>query len=48
MAAIKSSIKDILRPEKIPIILEKLYEMEPFVVGHHLTWKGGRLLLGID
>ena len=48
MTVIKSSIKHILRLEKIPIILEKSYEMKPFVVGHHATWKGGPLLLGKD
>ena len=41
MAAIKPSIKDILYLEKIPIILEKSYEIEAFVMGHHVykqTW----------
>ena len=41
MAAIKPSIKDILCLEKITIVLEKSYEMEAFVVGHHVykeTW----------
>ena len=41
MAAVKPSIKDILCLEKIPIILEKSYEIEAFVMGHHLykqTW----------
>ena len=41
MAAIKSSIKDILCLEKIPIVLEKSYEMEAFVMGHYVykeTW----------
>ena len=36
MAAIKSSIKDILCLEKIPIVLKKLYEMEAFVVVQHV------------
>ena len=41
MAAVKPSIKDILCLEKIPIILEKSYEIEAFVMGHHVykqTW----------
>ena len=41
MAAIKPSIKDILCLEKIPIVLEKSYEMEDFVMDHHVykeTW----------
>ena len=41
MAAVKPSIKDILCLEKIPIILEKSYEVEAFVMGHHVykqTW----------
>ena len=36
MAAIKSSIKDILCLENIPVVLQKSYEMEAFVMGHHL------------
>ena len=41
MAAVKPSIKDILCLEKKPIILEKLYEIEAFVMSHHVhkqTW----------
>ena len=41
MAAVKPSIKDILCLEKIPIILGKSYEIEVFVMGHHVykqTW----------
>ena len=41
MAAVKSSIKDILCLKKIPITLEKSYEIEAFVMGHHVykqTW----------
>ena len=41
MAAVEPSIKDILCLEKIPIILEKLYEIEAFAMGHHVykqTW----------
>ena len=41
MAAVKPSIKDILCLEKIPIILGKSYEIEAFVMGHHVykqTW----------
>ena len=41
MAAVKPSIKDILCLEKIPITLEKSYESEAFVMGHHVykqTW----------
>ena len=41
MAAIKPSIKDILCLEMLPIVLEKSYEMEAFVMGHHVykeTW----------
>ena len=37
MAAVEPSIKD----KKIPIILEKLYEIEAFAMGHHVykqTW----------
>ena len=36
MAAVKPSIKDILCLEKIPIILKKSYEIEAFVMGHHV------------
>ena len=36
MAAIKPSIKEILCLEKIPIVLIKSYEMEAFVMSHHL------------
>ena len=36
MAVIKLLIKDILFLEKIPIALEKLYEMEVFVMGRHV------------
>ena len=36
MAAIRPSIEDILCLEKIPIALEKSYEMEAFVTGHHV------------
>ena len=36
MAATNPSIKDILCLEKIPIVLGKSYEMEAFVMGHHL------------
>ena len=36
MAVIKPSIKDVLFLEKIPIVLEKSYEMEVFVVGRHV------------
>ena len=32
MAAIKPSIKDILCLEKIPLVLEKSYELEAFVM----------------
>ena len=41
MAGVKPSIKDILCLEKIPIILEKSYEIEAFVMGHYVykqTW----------
>ena len=41
IAAVKPSIKDIFCLEKIPIILEKSYEIEAFVMGHHVykqTW----------
>ena len=41
MAAVKPSIKDVLCLEKIPIILEESYEIEAFVMGHHVykqTW----------
>ena len=41
MAAIKPSMRGILCLEKIPIVLEKSYEMEAFVMGHHVykgTW----------
>ena len=41
MAVIKPSIKGILCPEKIQIVLEKSYEMEAFVMDHHVykeTW----------
>ena len=41
MAAIKPSIKDIICLEKISFVLEKSYEMEAFVMGHHVykeTW----------
>ena len=36
MATIKPSIKDILCLEKIPVVFEKSYEMEAFVMGHHM------------
>ena len=36
MAAVKPSIKDILCLEKISIILGKSYEIEAFVMGHHV------------
>ena len=36
MAAIKPSIKETLCLEKLPIVLEKSYEMEAFVMGHHV------------
>ena len=39
MTAIKPSIKDILCLEKISVVLEKSYEMEPFAMGHHV-YKG--------
>ena len=42
MAAIKPSMKYILCLEKIPIVLEKFYKMEAFVMVHHVhkeTWK---------
>ena len=41
MAVIKPSIKDILCLEKISTELEKSYEMEACVMGHHVykdTW----------
>ena len=41
MTVIKPPIKDILCHEKIPIILEKSYEMEAFVMSHQVhkeTW----------
>ena len=36
MTAIKPSIKDVLCLKKIPTVLEKSYEMEAFVMGHHM------------
>ena len=36
MTTIKLSIKDIICLEKIPIVLEKSYEMEAFFLGHHV------------
>ena len=41
MAVVKPSIKDILCLEKIPIILEKSYEIEAFVMGHHVYKQTG-------
>ena len=41
MVAIKPSVKEILCLEKIPVVLEKSYEIEAFVMGHHVykeTW----------
>ena len=41
MAAVKPSIQDILSLELIPIVLNKIYEIEAFVMGHHVykqTW----------
>ena len=41
MAAVKPSIQDILSLELIPIVLNKTYEIEAFVMGHHVykrTW----------
>ena len=41
MASKKPLTKDILCLEKIPIVLEKSYKMEAFVMGHHVyeeTW----------
>ena len=41
MAAVKPSIQDILSLELIPIVLNKTYENESFVKGHHAykqTW----------
>ena len=54
MAAVKPSIKDILSLEKIPIVLEKSFEGEVFVMDHHVyketstpfLRKRRRLLLG--
>ena len=54
MAAVKPSIKDILSLEKIPIVLEKSFEVEVFVMDHHVyketstpfLRKRRRLLLG--
>ena len=36
MPTIKPFIKDILCLEKLPTALEKSYEMEAFVTGHHV------------
>ena len=36
LAAIRTLIKDILCLKKMPIVLEKSYEMKALVMGHHV------------
>ena len=46
MAAIKPSIKDVLCLKKIPIVLEKSYEMKAFVMSHHVYQEMWTLFVG--
>ena len=46
MTAIKPSIKNILCLEKIPVVLEKSYEREAFVMGHRVYKKTWTPLVG--